>query len=401
MMVSGLKHASPLPATNGAARKPVSGKFLDGFEKAPPVNPDELAEARKLARRKHKVAKIVLGTLGATTVVGTGAATVATVALVDPAALGPLGPTLHDLVLNHLPGGAQEAYHWATDPNPQVEDASHYGQLYQFSPGSRGYEVLAEAGQTSADGHNIPAEAIQNGRIILGFEGIDGNQSSYVHAFNKLFNSGEKSAIPLNQNMLFIHEGHRPTRLDDIKRVLHDYETTKKLQSGEKIDMQAAFAADPSVETGYNVVKQALDQDLDVLVFAHSGGGAQSVEVLNLLSSQGYHDKIADHVKIVIMAGAAPAQDAVKAGVQPGNALYIGMKADLVAELGHVYIDPHDPMDGLISLIKDLRQTSDFTLGPMHSPDQAIVPYNLNHLQDFFNKGVGGTYLAESPPANK
>ena len=402
MMVSGLKNASPLTAASplGAGKKPPV-KSLDGFEKAPPVDPAELAQARKLAKRKHKVAKIVLGTLGATTVVGTGAATVATVALVNPGALGPLGPSLHELVLNNLPGGAQEAYHWATDPNPQVEDASHYGQLYQFSPGGRDYQVLAESGQTSPNGNDIPADAIKDGRVIVGFEGIDGNQGSYVRAFNKLFNSGDKSAIPLNQKMLFIHEGHRPTRLDDIKRVLHDYETTKKLQAGETIDLDQAFKEDPSVETGYNVVKQALDKDLDVLVFAHSGGGAQSVEVLNLLSSQGYHDEIADHVKIVIMAGASPAQDAVQAGVKPGNALYIGMKADLVAELGHVYIDPHDPMSGLISLIKDLRQTSDFTLGPMHSPDAAIVPNNLSHLQDFFSKGIGGTYLAETPPVTR
>ncbi|MBS2035888.1 hypothetical protein JST97_12945 [bacterium] len=397
MIVSAYKNASPLQAqTKLKQAKPNS---LDGYAKAPPVDELEMANSRKLVRHKHKVAKVVLGTLGATTVIGTGATTVATVALMNPDALGPLGPSLHDLVLNNLPGGAQQAYHWATDPNPQAEDSSHYGQLYQFSPGSRNYQVLAESGQTSPDGNDIPPEAIHNGRVVLGFEGIDGNQSSYVHAFNKLFNSGQQSAIPLNQNMLFIHEGHRPTRLDDIKRVLHDYETTKKIQSGEKIDPQQAFQADPSVETGYNVVKQALNQDLDVLIFAHSGGGAQSVEVLNLLSSHGYHNQIADHVKIVIMAGAAPAQDAVEAGVKPENALYIGMKADLVAELGHVYIDPHDPMDGLIRLAKDLRQTSDFTLGPMHSPDQAIVPNNLDHLQDFFYKGIGGTYLAESPPA--
>ena len=221
---------------------------------------------------------------------------------------------------------------------------------------------------------------------------------SYVRAFNKLFNSDE-AAIPLNQPMLFIHEGHRPTRVDDIKRVLHDYSVTKKIQAGEKVDLQEAFEADPAVETGYNVMKQALDKDLDVLVFAHSGGGAESVEALNLLSSQGYHDKIGEHVKIVIMAGASPAQDAVEAGVKPGNALYIGMKADLVAELGHVYIDAHDPMSGLVNLVKDLRDTSDFTLGPMHSPDQAIVPNNLDHLQNFFNHGIGGTYLAETPPA--
>jgi hypothetical protein len=399
MMVSGLKNASPLTTLGPAgAGKKNQEMPLDGFEKAPPVDPAELAQARKLARRKHKVAKVVLGTLGATTVVGTGAATVATVALVNPGALGPVGPSLHELVLNNLPGGAQQAYHWATDPNPQVENASHYGQLYQFNPGSNDRRVLAESGQTTPNGNNIPPEAIKDGQVIIGFEGIDGNQGSYVHAFNKLFNSGDKSAIPLDQSMLFIHEGHRPTRLDDIKRVLHDYETTKKLQSGEKIDLDAAFKEDPSVQTGYNVMKQALDKNLDVLVFAHSGGGAESVEVLNLLSSQGYHDKIADHVKIVIMAGASPAEDAVKAGVKPGNALYIGMKADLVAELGHVYIDPHDPMSGLITLIQDLRQTSDFTLGPMHSPDAAIVPNNLSHLQNFFYKGIGGTYLAPTPP---
>lgn len=400
MTVSSLQNASPLAGRSPLKSKPADKdpSFLDSFAKAPPVDPQELAEARKLARRKHKVAKIVLGTLGATTVVGTGAATVATVAVVNPGALGPLGPPLNQLVVEHLPGGAQEAYHWATDPNPQAEDASNYGQLYQISPGSRDYEVLAQSGQTSPNGNDIPAEAIKDGRIIVGFEGIDGNQDSYVRSFNKLFNSDE-AAIPLNQNMLFIHEGHRPTRLDDIKRVLHDYSITKKIQAGEKVDLEEAFKADPAVETGYNVMKQALDKDLDVLVFAHSGGGAESVEALNLLSSQGYHDKIGEHVQIVIMAGASPAQDALEAGVKPGNALYIGMKADLVAELGHVYIDPHDPMSGLVNLVKDLGDTSDFTLGPMHSPDRAIVPNNLGHLQEFFNKGIGGTYLAETPPA--
>ena len=399
-MVSSLKNASPLTARSPltAASCPEEGKtFLDGFEKAPPV---DLAEARQKAKRKHKVAKIVLGTLGATTVVTTGVTTVATVALVNPGALGPLGPPLNQLVVEHLPGGAQEAYHWATDPNPQVEDASNYGQLYQFGPGIRDYQVLANSGETSPNGNNIPAEAIKDGRVILGFEGIDGNQDSYVRAWNKLFNSDD-GAIPLHQNMLFIHEGHRPTRIDDIQRVLHDISVTKRVQAGEEVDLQAAFEADPAVETGYNVMKQAFDQDLDVLVFAHSGGGAESVEALTLLSSQGYRDEISDHVKIVLMAGASPAEDAVKAGVQPDNALYLGMKADLVAQLGHVYIDAHNPMGGVMDLVQNLRETTDFTLGPMHSPDSAIVPNNLQHLQDFFYHGVGGTYLADSPPASK
>ncbi len=73
------------------------------------------------------------------------------------------------------------------------------------------------------------------------------------------------------------------------------------------------------------------------------------------------------------------------------------MEADLVAQLGHGYIDPHNPMNGLVDLVKDLRNTSDFTLGPMHSPDRAIVPNNLDHLQDFFDHGIGGTYLAPTP----
>ena len=390
MTVSSFQNASPLAGRSPLKKMPPDkkpGGFLDGFEKAPPVDP---AEARERAKGKHKVAKIVLGTLGVTTVLGTGAATTATVALINPGALGPLGPSLNQLVVQHLPGGAQEAYHWATGPNPQAEDPSNYGQLYQITPGSRDYQVL--------DQHQIPPDAIKDGRVIVGFEGIDGTQESYVRAFNKLFNS-EQAAIPLHQKMLFIHEGHRPTRLDDIKRVLHDYSITKRIQAGEQVDLQEAFRADPAVETGYNVIKQALDQDLDVLIFAHSGGGAESVEALNLLSSQGYHDQIGEHVKIVLMAGAAPAQDAVEAGVKPGNALYIGMKADLVAELGHVYIDAPDPMSGLINLVKDLRNTTDFTLGPMHSPDKAIVPNNLDHLQDFFYKGIGGTYLAETPVA--
>ncbi|MBN9419518.1 MAG: hypothetical protein J0I12_28945 [Candidatus Eremiobacteraeota bacterium] len=396
MTVSPLQNASPLARRSPLDKKPPVSGFLDGFAKAPPVPPEEMAEARKLAQRKHKVAKIVLGTLGATTVLGTGAATVATIAIVSPGTLGPLGPSLNQLVVDHLPAGAQDAYHWATDPNPQAEDASNYGQLYQITPGSGDYKVLAQGGQTSPDGNNIPAEAIKDGRVIIGFEGIDGTQGSYVRAFNKLFNS-EDAAVPLNQPMLFIHEGHRPNRLDDIKRILHDYSVTKQVQAGEKVDLEAAFQADPAVETGYNTIKQALDQDLDVLVFAHSGGGAESVEALNLLSSQGYREEIGEHVQIVLMAGAAPAQDAVEAGVKPGNALYIGMEADLVAQLGHGYIDPHNPMNGLVDLVKDLRNTSDFTLGPMHSPDRAIVPNNLDHLQDFFDHGIGGTYLAPTP----
>lgn len=396
MTVSPLQNASPLARRSPLDKKPPVSGFPDGFEKAPPVPENELAEARKLATRKHKVAKIVLGTLGATTVLGTGAATVATIAVVSPGTLGPLGPSLNQLVVDHLPSGAQDAYHWATDPNPQAEDASNYGQLYQITPGSGEYKVLAQSGQTSPDGNNIPPEAIKDGRVIIGFEGIDGTQGSYVRAFNKLFNS-EDAAVPLNQPMLFIHEGHRPNRLDDIKRILHDYSVTKQVQAGEKVDLEEAFKADPAVETGYNTIKQALDQDLDVLVFAHSGGGAESVEALNLLSSQGYREDIGEHVQIVLMAGAAPAQDAVEAGVKPGNALYIGMEADLVAQLGHGYIDPHNPMSGLVDLVKDLRNTSDFTLGPMHSPDRAIVPNNLDHLQDFFDHGIGGTYLAPTP----
>lgn len=398
MTVSPLQSVSPLAGRSPLKSKPAGLDLVDGYEKAPPVPAEELAAARKLAQRKHKVAKIVLGTLGATTVLGTGAATVATVAIVNPGALGPLGPSLNQLVVDHLPGGAQDAYHWATDPNPQAEDASNYGQLYQITPGSRDYQVLAGNGQTTPDGNNIPPEAIKDGRIILGFEGIDGTQGSYVRAFNKLFNS-EEAAIPLNQNMLFIHEGHRPSRIDDIKRVLHDYSVTKKVQAGETVDLQEAFEADPAVETGYNVLKQALDQDLDVLVFAHSGGGAESVEALTLLSSQGYREQIGEHVEIVLMAGAAPAQDAVEAGVKPENALYIGMQADLVAQLGHVHIDPHNPMNGLVDLVGNLRDTSDFTLGPMHSPDRSIVPNNLDHLEDFFYRNIGGTYMAETPPA--
>lgn len=396
MTVSPLQNASPLVRRSPLDKKPPSSGFLDGFEKAPPVPAEELAAAREQAKRKHKVAKIVLGTMGATAVLGTGAATVATIAVVSPGTLGPLGPSLNELVVNHLPSGAQDAYHWATDPNPQAEDASNYGQLYQFNPGSNEYQVIADGGETTPDGNHIPPEAIKDGRVILGFEGIDGTQGSYVRAFNKLFNS-EDAAIPLNQPMLFIHEGHRPARIDDIKRILHDYSVTKSVQAGEKVDLEAAFEADPAVETGYNVLKQALDQDLDVLVFAHSGGGAESVEALNLLSSQGYREDIGDHVKIVLMAGAAPAQDAVEAGVQPDNALYIGMEADLVAQLGHGYIDARNPMSGLVEMVKDLRNTSDFTLGPMHSPDRAIVPNNLDHLEDFFYRGIGGTYLAPTP----
>lgn len=379
--ISPLSGVSPL-TRSAAVPQATPEKNRDEFRPCPPPPEAELREAR---RRKIRWGRLAFGTLGGVAVAGTAGVTVATVALVNPACLGPMGPSLRDAILERSPEGFQEGYDWALGPNPRAEDPSNYGQLYRFGPGSKEYEVLDEP--------CIPPGVVEDGRVIVGFEGIDGTQGSYVRAFNQLFNS-QDSEVPLNQDMLFIHEGHRPQRIDDVQRVLHDYKVIKQVQAGEKVDLQAAFEADPSVGTGYQVVKQALDQDLDVLIFAHSGGGAQGVEVLNLLASQGYRDEIHDHVRIMLLAGAAPREDALKAGVQPGNAIYLGMEADMVAQLGHVYVDPHNPLPGLAEVAGALHNARDFTLGPMHSPDRSIIPSNMDHVKDFFERGVGGTFLA-------
>lgn len=380
------------PARHTEAAPSVEPRDLVDLPKAPPVPAEEL-KAKKVKKERHPI-KTALKVAAWSALAATSAIIVAGTALLDPSALGPVGKPLNSAIVSVLPDSGKMAYHWMTDPNPHVETADKYGQLYTFSPNADGkYTVLADSGKTTPNGSDIPASAVKDNRVVIGFEGIEGGQRSYVNTFGNLFNS-DKGAVNLNQDFLMIHEGNRERAIDDIGRILHDDLTMKEVQLGHVPSMASIAKSDPAVVTGYNVIKQALDADHQVMIFAHSGGGAEADLALNLLSHNGYKDKIHDDVKIMIMAGAASAPDAVKAGVQEGNALYVGMDEDVVAGLGHTWIDPSHPVAGLKELYNSVTHATDFSLGKWHSPNETIVPRNIEHVEAFFNDGVGGTYLA-------
>jgi len=299
-----------------------------------------------------------------------------------------------------LPKGAQTFIHNMLGKNPLEESPTKYGELGEITPNSNGkdgatYKALDESGQTSANGNNIPADAVKNKNVVVLFQGINGSNSSYTNTFGKYMdNSNDK--VDLNQPILSIHEGDRPTVADEVGTVVKDWTHMKSVEGGGDADLQQAFKADPAVQTGYNVLAQALNAGDHVTVLAHSGGGAESAEALNLLASQGYGDKIKQDVKYVSFAGAASRQDAIDAGVNPNQALYLGTTQDAVAQFGHTYVNPSNPIGGGIDLVKSLSNATDWNLGRAHSPT-TIIPGGINHLEDVIDNGQGGgTYLSNA-----
>ena len=299
-----------------------------------------------------------------------------------------------------LPKGVQNVIHNMLGKNPLEESPTKYGELGEITPNTNGkegatYKELDESGQTSANGNNIPADAVKNKNVVVLFQGINGSNSSYTNTFGKYMDSSDDK-VDLNQPILSIHEGDRPTVADEAGTIVKDWTHMKSVEAGGDADLQQAFKTDPAVQTGYNVLAQALNAGDHVTVLAHSGGGAESAEALNLLASQGYGDKIKQDVKYVSFAGAASQQDAVDAGVNPKQALYLGTTQDAVAEFGHTYVDPTDPIGGGIDLVKSLSQATDWNLGTAHSPT-TIIPGGINHLEDVIDNGQGGgTYLSNA-----
>jgi hypothetical protein len=360
---------------------------------APPISQADMKRDRP--KKEHHPLRTLAKAVAILTLATAGIAGTAATALVDPGALGPVGQPLNTAVVNMLPQGAQTAYHFGFDQNPNAEPSSAWGQISVVNPnnGKPTNTVLADANQ--ANSVNVQKEA-PGGQLKLIVQGIEGSDSSYTDAFTQLFDS-KSGVYDFNQPMMMIHEGDRNQRVDDFTRIFKDYMDMKYTEAGHAPSLSSAFSTDPAVQSTYDVLKQALNDGDHIMVLAHSGGGAESVEALNLLASHGYKDAIHNQVKIIIMAGVASQQDAIDAGVAPNNVMYAGMTEDAVAQLGHVYISPSDPGPGFVDLVHSLSQASDWTLGTYHSPNETIVPYNWTHFQQFA-QGVGGTYMATASP---
>jgi hypothetical protein len=298
-------------------------------------------------------------------------------------------------VASVAPQPVVQAFNNIFEPNPGADTPSHYGEVYEITPTGQGQStLLAMAGQTTPDGNNIPANAVVNNRVVIGVEGIDGGMSSYTHTYTDLLDSNKSGSYNLNQPIVMVHEGTDATRAADITRIAEDYGTMKQVQAGVPVDQSQVFKTDPSVQSTYNLMKQSLDQGHQVLVVAHSGGGAVSALALNMLSHQpGYHDKIAQDVRVLSFAGVASQKDYNQAGVPMNNVLYVGDHRDAVAQLGSVYVTPSNPTGDYTEIANALTHSSDFTLGVPHSP-YTIMPENVGHIQSFLAGGPGGTYIS-------
>lgn len=338
--------------------RPGAAQPLNENATSEPADQSDVSGAVSEAPKKHTGRRIAAGALLALTV-GTGVAS-ATTSL--PATVGSAVHTVttaEQAVFGH---------------NPNADPPSAYGSTY-----------------------TIPAQGTpaSTNTVYIGVEGMDGSQHSYTPPYTQIFETNGPNSFDVHAPITMVHEGVYPTRADDVTRLAGDYMQMKQVEGGDQVTLAETHSSDPAVNTTYNLLKQNLDAGHNVVLIAHSGGGGESGLALNMLGQQPhYKTLIGEHVRVLSMAGLASAQDYQDAGVKPGNVLYIGDSRDAVAQAGHQYMDPGNPVGDATSLVSTLTGPNiSFGLGTPHSPS-TIVPENHTAFETFMAGGQGGTYIA-------
>lgn len=348
---------------------------------APVADPADTTAIESSGQPHHYVRNVGVGVLLALVAAGGAAALPGNV-------LGPVGPAVHSVVSTVVPGSVTSTIHDFVAPQ-QADPQSQQGAIYMTNPDGT-YQVLAGNGQTSPTGHTLPASAVANNRVVIGVEGI-GDQintySDWTHAYMQHTGPG---TFNVGQPVETVHEGELPTLGAEVNRSTQDIASTKVIENGGHVNPSEAYANDPAVKTLHDVIQQQLDAGHDVVLVPHSGGGPESALALNMLSQQGYHAQIGQHVRVMSLAGAAAPQDYADAGVQPQNILYTASHQDPIGNFGRTYIDPANPQ----SVIKAASVLGE----PSHHTNTELFQMNTqpdghNVLGDFMAGGPGGNLI--------
>jgi hypothetical protein len=289
--------------------------------------------------------------------------------------------------------------HANANPDPR----SAYGELYLISPPAPDgkMQMLSPKSGVTPGGDNVPAQAVVNNRVVIAAEGISETPQAYTAGWTQTFQVDTPGFVNVGQPIVGVHEGTGQKTVQDVERIAGDFLALKKVEAGYKPITSLIYYADPAVKTLHDVVEQQLDRNRDVLLLAHSGGGAESALALNILAHESggkYGPEIAQHVRVVDFAGAAAAQDYADAGVPLKNVFFSADKRDAVGQFGSVYVDPQHPGSALLQDMNTLKGALNDTqdLGKNHGPWNIMTDNYIGGHQavgDFIAGGPGGTYM--------
>jgi hypothetical protein len=288
--------------------------------------------------------------------------------------------------------------------SPRAEPPELRGAvLLQHKTGSS--EIVRYSGQTTADGQDIPAEAVVNDEVVIYVDGIGQRIKEQQRQIAALLHGGSEAGADLDRPIIGVHEGQGKSGTSDVLRIAKNTLFTKALQTGlapNSLIEKAAYKNDPSIKSIKDLLHQSLDAGLKVTLMAHSGGGSQVALALNLLSrEQGgrFQKALADDVRLLSIAGAASAEDYQKGGLNPENLLYTGSQQDEVYRLFHNHIEPvawHKNLPFIGDGISVLRGKN--IDKSTHAPDYLFAEHKTgeaNRLEDFLEGGRGGYYELE------
>lgn len=259
-----------------------------------------------------------------------------------------------------------------------------------------GARYLIDGDQVRTHVDALPAEAVKNGRVFIGIEGVGGHMDWYQDRYRTTLMSDKAGAVNINQPLVGIHEGICDTRIQDFVRDGKDFAYLKALQGGnlDNTSIEHIFENDPAVKTTYDSVKAALDQGVEAVLVPHSGGGMESALALTLLKNDGYGDAIGQHVRVVAISSAASDQDFMEAGVTRDNLYYTTSTRDPLFPFAHRFVDPLNPTRFFARMAPTVKHIISNGLkggGAEHDPIN-IVGKNAASIQAFLDGAPGETH---------
>lgn len=316
------------------------------------------------ARSSHRVRRLSVSTMMAL-------ATLVGAAAVPPGTFGPASPAVESVVHTVLPSAVTGALQRTPDP-PALQ-----GGLYV---------VNLDGSHPWLPDRTAPPSAVVNGRAVVLAEGI-GEQSDHVAAWT------HGTLVPVvGQPVLSVHEGQPASPPMEVVRIARDLVSLKVVEHGGTVDRAEVYAHDPAVKTLHDVIGGQLDAGHDVIVVAHSGGGAESALALNLLSQEGHRGQIGRHVRVLSMAGAAATQDYLDAGVHADNVMYTASHYDAIGVIGTTYVhDAGSAWKLATGMVSKVGQPNQHDYGQIFALNAA--PDGSNAITTFLQGGPGGVHI--------
>ncbi|MHB2017693.1 MAG: hypothetical protein ACYCW6_12155 [Candidatus Xenobia bacterium] len=273
-----------------------------------------------------------------------------------------------------------------------------HGMVFEEYPDGQ-VVTLRNGGQTSPDGSDIPADAVRNNRVFMFVDGIHTTLQGMEKYGTDLFETANNPArTDVKQPIIGIHEGVGLSYIDEMLRILNDFEAIKAYQAGIAVPGldKLAYKQDPAVKSVHDEILQSLQAGHDVTLAAHSGGGAESALALTILQHEGYGQAIADHVRLVEFAPAAAPEDFTLAGVRPENLYYTGSHQDPVWALFHNYVQPPLEPQAFPNILRALNDLAHPGAVQYHSPYYIFANNETadgqSMIQQFLDGAPGGDH---------